>query len=228
MYDLAVIGGGPGGYVAAICGAREGLKTLLVEKDAVGGTCLNRGCIPTKRFVHDAELFQEARSSPILKGTETLSVDVPGMVARKRGVVRSLVTGLGSILRGHGIEVVRGAGELTSSGMLTVTRPDGTSLEYRSAHVIVATGPRPASLPFARVDGRLVQTTDDALDDDRIPGRIVILGGGVIGVEMASIYLNLGVKSRSSSCFPRSSTPKIGRSGEHLERSWKTGERRSM
>lgn len=192
MYDLAVVGGGPGGYVAAICGAREGLKTLLVEKDALGGTCLNRGCIPTKCFVHDTKLLHSARSSSVLKGAGSLSLDVTKMTARKRGVVKTMVGGLGSIMKSHGIDVVQGTGELTGPGRVKVTRADSSKEEIQTAHVILATGSRPAVLPFIQVDGRLVQTTDEALDAEEIPQRVVLIGGGVIGVEMATIYLNLG------------------------------------
>lgn len=192
MYDLAVIGGGPGGYVAAISGAQHGLKTLLVEKDALGGTCLNRGCIPTKCFVHDTKLFHEAKTSQVLKGSKALAVDTRKMVGRKTDVVKSLVRGLGAIMRSHGIDVVQASGELTAPGRLTLNLPDGTAKEHQAKNIILATGSKPAVLPFIKVDGRLVQTTDEALDAEGIPETIVVLGGGVIGVEMASIYLNLG------------------------------------
>jgi dihydrolipoamide dehydrogenase len=192
MYDLAVIGGGPGGYVAAICGAQQGLKTLLVEKDALGGTCLNRGCIPTKCFIHDTKLFYGAKHSSLLKGTEALSLDVQKMVSRKRTVVKGLVGGLAAIMKSHGIEVVQGAGELSSPGKVKVSTPGGGAKEFQAKHVILSTGSRPALPPFIKADGRLVQTTDHALDTEVVPGKMVIIGGGVIGVEMASIYLNLG------------------------------------
>ncbi|MDD5205340.1 MAG: dihydrolipoyl dehydrogenase [Desulfobacterales bacterium] len=192
MYDLAVIGGGPGGYVAAICSARKGLKTLLIEKDALGGTCLNRGCVPTKCFVYDTKLLHSARNSSVLKGAGSLSMDIAKMAARKRGVVKTMVSGLGSIMKSHGIQVIQGAGELTGPGRLKVTREDSRIEEIQAKNVILATGSRPALLPFIQADGRLVQTTDEALDSEEIPKRIVIIGGGVIGVEMATIYLNLG------------------------------------
>ena len=192
MYDLAVIGGGPGGYVAAICGARKGLKTLLIEKDALGGTCLNRGCVPTKCFVYDTKLLHSARSSSVLKGAGSLSMDIAKMAARKRGVVKTMVSGLGSIMKSHGIQVIQGAGELTGPGKVKVTRADSKVEDVQAGNVILATGSKPALLPFIQVDGRLVQTTDEALDSEEIPKRIVIIGGGVIGVEMATIYLNLG------------------------------------
>ena len=132
MYDLAVIGGGWGGYVAAICGAQNGLKTLLIEKDALGGTCLNRGCIPTKCFIHDTKLFHGAKNSPFLKGTKALSLDMREMVSRKRGVVKTLVGGLGTIMKGYGIEVVQGKGEVTAPGRLKVSAPDGNSKEFQA------------------------------------------------------------------------------------------------
>jgi dihydrolipoamide dehydrogenase len=192
MYDLAVIGGGPGGYVAAICGAQHGLKTLLVEKDALGGTCLNRGCIPTKCFINDTKLYYGAKHSPFLTGAGALSLDAQKMVARKRGVVKTLVGGLGAIMRSHGIEVAQGTGELSAPGTVKISQPGGAAREVQAKHVILSMGSRPALLPFIKADGRLVQTTDHALDTETVPKSLVIIGGGVIGVEMASIYLNLG------------------------------------
>jgi dihydrolipoamide dehydrogenase len=192
MYDLAVIGGGPGGYVAAICGAQKALKVLLVEKDALGGTCLTRGCIPTKCFIHDTKLFHGAKNSLLLKGAAALSFDMEQMIARKRSVVKSLVGGLSTIMRSNGIEVVQGVGELTAPGRLRVSAPGGEAREFQAKSVILAMGSRPALPPFIKADGVFVQTTDDAFDTAVVPRSVVIIGGGVIGVEMASIYLNLG------------------------------------
>ena len=191
-YDLVVIGAGPGGYEAAILGAQHGLKVLLVEKDALGGTCLNRGCIPTKSLVYDSKLFRAARTSPVLKGGDTLAIDPAGLLARKRQAVKTLVSGLGSLLPSHGVEVVKGQGTLLAPGRVRVTGADGSSREYQTPNVILATGSRPATLPFITVDGQRVQTTDEALDCETIPQNLVIIGGGVIGVEMATIFLNLG------------------------------------
>lgn len=194
QYDLAVIGGGPGGYVAAICGARRGLRVLLVEKDALGGTCLNRGCIPTKSFYYDAKRFHDVKTSPVFGGTKTLTVDSRKMLARKREAVARLTDGLEKILRSHRIEVRRGFGELVSPQTVRLHALDGTTAEHAARHVILATGSRPAAPGFIPVDGRLVQTTDEALDDERIPEEAVIIGGGVIGLEIAAIWLNLGVR----------------------------------
>ena len=191
MHDLAIIGGGPGGYVAAICGAQRGLTTLLIEKDVLGGTCLNRGCIPTKCFVNDTKLLFAAKHSAFLKENGALAIDVEKMISRKRGVVKSLVGGLAAIMKSHGIEVAQGSGEMTSPGTVKVAFADGAK-EFQAKNIVLAMGSKPAALPFIKVDGQLVQTTDHALDSGDIPQRIVIIGGGVIGVEMASIYLNLG------------------------------------
>ena len=194
MHDLVVIGGGPGGYVAAIRGAQQGLKTVLVEKNTVGGTCLNRGCIPTKSFIYDSKLFKAAKSSPILKGAAKLSLDAAKMIERKRNVVKTMVDGLGKILKSHRIEVLQGEGHLEAPGKVRVVEGNKSSQVVEARHVILANGSRPAVPPFINVDGRLVQTTDEALETEEIPAKAVIIGGGVIGMEMATIYLNLGVE----------------------------------
>jgi len=194
MYDLAVIGGGPGGYVAAIRGAQHGLKVLLVEKGALGGTCLNQGCIPTKCFVYDSKLFKATKSSPVLTGADSLAVDPLKMVTRKRAVVKQLVGGLGAILSSHGIKVVSGTGQLLGPGKLRAQTTEGAGHNYEARNIILATGSRPAVPPFISVDGHFVQTTDEALDAEDLPGELIIIGGGVIGIEMATLFLNLGVQ----------------------------------
>ena len=194
MYDLAVIGGGPGGYVAAIRGAQQGLKVLLVEKGALGGTCLNQGCIPTKCFVYDSKLFKATKSSPVLTGTDSLAVDPLKMVTRKRAVVKQLVGGLGAILSSHGIKVASGTGQLLGPGKLSVQTTEGAGHNYEARNIILATGSRPAVPPFISIDGHFVQTTDEALDAEDLPGELIIIGGGVIGIEMATVFLNLGVQ----------------------------------
>jgi len=157
MHDLAIIGGGPGGYVAAIRGAQHGLKVLLVEKDALGGTCLNRGCIPTKSFIHDVKLLQAARTSSVLKKGKNLSIDRTKMVARKRQVVKNAVTGLERIIQSHQIEVAKGTGELLGPHQLKVVGANGEPKEHEASHIILATGSRPSVLPFIDVDGDYVR-----------------------------------------------------------------------
>jgi dihydrolipoamide dehydrogenase len=191
-YDIAIIGGGPGGYVAAICGARQGLKALLIEKDTVGGTCLNRGCVSTKSFYYDSKLFKSAKTSTVLQGTEHLSIDAAKMVARKRQVVRNLAGGLEQTIKRNNVTIVQGFGELISSHCIRITGFDGKIFTVNARHIILATGSRPAVPSFVDIDGYWIQTTDEALDTENIPQRVVIIGGGVIGLEMAAIYLNLG------------------------------------
>ena len=192
MYDLAVIGGGPGGYVAAIRGAQQGLKVILVEKDSLGGTCMNRGCIPTKCFFYDTTTLEAAKTSQVLTGAGRLSIDPSKMVARKRNVVNMLVSGIEKIMKSYDIEVIQGFGELIAPGRVMVHRANGLSKEYQSRHMILATGSKPALPEFIEVDGHYIQTTDDALDSNDIPARLLIIGGGVIGVEVTGIYRTLG------------------------------------
>ena len=194
MYQLAIIGGGPGGYVAAIRGAQQGLKVLLIEKDSLGGTCLNRGCIPTKSYVYDSKLFHAARTSPVLSGSEGLSLDPVKMLSRKRQVIKTLVDGLNAIIRSNNIDILNGQGQITAPGKVSVQLKGQTRKEYETEHIIIATGSKPAIPPFIEVDGEFVQTTDEALNTEKIPRKMIIIGGGVIGVEMASIFLNLGVE----------------------------------
>ncbi|NQU03676.1 MAG: dihydrolipoyl dehydrogenase, partial [Syntrophaceae bacterium] len=177
---------------AAICASQRGLKTLLIEKDSLGGTCLNRGCIPTKSLVYDSKFFRAARSSNILKGSDKLVLDPLAMLERKRRIVKTLAGGVKSLLKSNGVEVIRGAGKLTAPGRITIEQTDGSSVIHSARNIIVATGSEPMVPPFIELSNHLVQTTDEALDDENIPGKIAVIGGGVIGVEMASIYLNLG------------------------------------
>jgi len=192
MYDLAVIGGGPGGYTAAIRGAQSGLKVLLAEKAALGGVCLNKGCIPAKCFVHDTRLLDSVKQSPVLEGAHGVSIALEKMVARKNKVVKTLVDGLGTIIRSHGIETARGGAELTGAKSVRIVDPEGLSREIRAENIVIATGSRPAVPPFIKVDGEIIQTTDEALNPLEIPASLVIIGGGVIGMEFASIYRSLG------------------------------------
>lgn len=194
MYDIAIIGGGPGGYVAAIRAAQHGMKVLLIEKDAVGGTCLNRGCIPTKTLIYDSKLFHAACTSPFMKGSKNLSVDNQLLISRKRKVVDTLVKGLHSVIQSHGIDIAPGTGELIDGDRINVLGADGVSTTHGARNIILATGSRPSIPGFIDVNGRNIQTTDQALDDAVIPSKIVIIGGGVIGIEMATIYLNLGAQ----------------------------------
>ncbi len=187
-----LLGAGPGGYVAAIRGAQHGLKVLLVEKDRLGGTCLNRGCVPTKCFIHDVKVLTEAKRSSVMEGTDQLSIDIDKMASRKRQVVKTMVDGLALIMKGHGVRVVQGRGELLAPGRVRVHTVDGRRSEESAKYVLLATGAKPGTPPFLSVDGHFVQTTDEALDPKDLPTQLLIIGGGVIGLEMAAICRLLG------------------------------------
>ncbi len=193
-YDLAVIGGGPGGYVAAICGARNGLKTVLIEKDALGGTCLNRGCIPTKSLINDTMLFSSVKNASFLSGIKSVQLGVSEMFERKRSVVKTLVSGVNRLVKSNDVELFKGEGTLEAAGLISVKNSMGDHRTISAQNVILANGSRPGVPPFIKVDGKFIQTTDDILDDSVFPESILIIGGGVIGIEMATIFSNAGTK----------------------------------
>lgn len=194
MYDLAIIGGGPGGYTAAIRGAQAGLKVVLVEKDVMGGTCLNRGCIPTKSYIYDTKTYVAAGQADFLVGGDTLRIDLAKLVSRKQKVVKKMVGGLVSIFKSYGIEIITGTGRLLDSSTIAVESKTTTVRQIQARAIILATGSRPAVPTFIDVDGKVIVTTDQALDPKMIPKNLVIIGGGVIGIEMATIYNRLGSK----------------------------------
>ena len=187
-YDIVVLGGGSGGYACALRAAELGKRVLIVEKDKVGGTCLHRGCIPTKALLHAAEVADLSRDSASVGIKSSYDgVDVPGLQAYKDKVVDRLWKGLQSTLASRKIEILYGEGRLSSPTTVTV----GDTV-YEGAHVVLATGSQSRSLPGLEIDGQRVITSDQALTLDRVPRSAVILGGGVIGVEFASIWRSFG------------------------------------
>lgn len=193
-YDMAVIGGGPGGYHAAILAAQQGMRVLLVEKDKLGGTCLNRGCIPTKAFIHDTRMLAGAMESAVFTGQEGLAIDLARMVARKNKVVAANVGGLEAIFRSRSIDIARGLGELIGPRMIRIRFNEGAPETCTASNIVLATGSRPAVPGFIPVDGKVVQTTDQALDAEGVPKKLAIIGGGVIAMEFASIFNALGAQ----------------------------------
>ena len=189
-YDIVVLGGGSGGYACALRAAELGKRVALIEKDKVGGTCLHRGCIPTKALLHAAEIADQTRESAKF-GVKTAfeGIDVPGVQRYKDSVVDRLWKGLQSTIASRKIETIQGPGRLESPTSVRV----GDTI-YEAEHVVLATGSVPRSLPGLEIDGTRVITSDDALRLDRIPGSVVILGGGVIGVEFASIWRSFGAE----------------------------------
>jgi len=188
-FDIAVIGGGPAGYVSAIKGAQLGGKVVLFEKDVVGGTCLNRGCIPTKAFIKSAETAHEAKNSAkrgvILNGE--IAIDMPKVVEFKNGVVKTLTGGVAALLRSNGVTVVNGVAKMKSE-----TEIECNGEVYTAKNTILCGGSKAIKLPFKGVDNPKVLTSDGILDVQELPEKLVIIGGGVIGCEMATAFACFG------------------------------------
>ncbi|BBF70422.1 dihydrolipoyl dehydrogenase [Sphingomonas bisphenolicum] len=191
-YDVIVLGSGPGGYVAAIRSAQLGLKTAIVERENLGGICLNWGCIPTKALLRSAEIFhymQHAKDYGL--AAEKISADIEAVVKRSRGVAKQLNQGVTHLMKKNKITVHMGDGKLTGKGKLSVTK-DGKSEELTARNIIVATGARARDLPFAKADGKRVWTYRHAMTPSEMPTKLLVIGSGAIGIEFASFYNDMG------------------------------------
>jgi len=187
-YDLVVLGGGSGGYACALRAAELGKRVALIEKDKVGGTCLHRGCIPTKALLHAAEIADQAKESAKFGIKTTFEgVQMPGVLSYQESVVDRLWKGLQSTIASRKIDTVIGDGRLVSPTSVRVN-----DAVYEAGQVVLATGSEPRSLPGLDIDGTRVITSDDALRLDRVPSSVIVLGGGVIGVEFASVWRSFG------------------------------------
>lgn len=202
-YDVAVVGGGPGGYAAAAYGALAGLNIALIEADRIGGTCLNRGCIPTKALLHSAEVVRTVR------GAADFGVDVsahtinwPGVIRRQSQVVDRLVKGLGGLLAKRKVTVIDGFGRLVAPDVLDV---DGVRVEADA--VILAAGGAPSTIPGFEIDGKRIVTSDQALFLTNLPTGVVIIGAGVIGCELASMFVDFGVEVLVLEALPQALGP---------------------
>jgi dihydrolipoamide dehydrogenase len=192
---VVVIGGGPGGYVAAIRAAQLGAKVTLIEKDELGGTCLNRGCIPTKPLLADVKRLRSLKKSTVFHPLcrEDFSPLKP-MMARKKEVVRELVKGVETLLESHQVVLKYARADLGGVGYVVVSNRDGNMETVETGAIILAPGSKTKTLSHIAPDGERVMTSDEALEIDRIPQEIVILGGGYIGVEFATLFQGLGSK----------------------------------
>ncbi len=192
MYDVAIIGGGPGGYAAALYAHNFGLKVAMVEKDRVGGTCLLRGCIPAKTWLEAAGVFTTVQNSGdfgVQSGPP--SFDWGQGLARKNRVVDQLVNGLSGLLKNRKVDVIEGFGRLNGPGKVVVDTADGQQ-ELEASNVIIATGSVPQTIPGYEFDGEKILSSDHALDWGASPGRVAIIGAGAIGCEFASLLVDLG------------------------------------
>jgi len=197
MYDVIVIGSGPGGYVAAIRCAQLGMKTAIVEKyNTLGGTCLNVGCIPSKALLDSSEKYYESLHHFAAHGIEIKShkLDFKKMLERKAQVVSQTCDGIKFLMKKNKIDVLHGVGSFINKSEIEVTRTEGSTQKITSKKFIIATGSKPSSLPTITIDKKRIITSTEALALDEIPTHIIVIGGGVIGIEMASIFARLGSK----------------------------------
>jgi dihydrolipoamide dehydrogenase len=191
-FNVIVIGGGPGGYVAAIRAAQLGAKVLLIEKDEVGGTCLHRGCIPTKAMLSDAELYEHLKRSSVIKA-EGFRVDMGELLSRRNEVVRRLATGVQFLIKDHGITLSQGMARFLDPKTIEVESQKGRE-QFEGQKIIIATGSVSAQIPNVPVDGKTILTSTEMLNLSSIPKDLLIMGGGVIGMEFACLFNGLGSK----------------------------------
>lgn len=224
MYDVIVIGSGPGGYVAAIRAAQLGMKTAIVEKySTLGGTCLNVGCIPSKALLDSSEHYHNAAHTFKTHGINLsdLQVDLGQMINRKNDVVKQNVDGIQFLMKKNKIDVHHGLGSFVDTHTVKVTKEDGSSSVIQGKNIIIATGSKPISLPFIQLDKSRVITSTEALNLKETPKHLVVIGGGVIGLELGSVYARLGAKV-SVIEFMDSLIPTMDRTmGKELQKSLK-------
>ena len=193
-YDLIVLGSGPGGYVAAIRAAQLGLKTAIVERENLGGICLNWGCIPTKALLRSAEVYHYMQHAGAYGlAAEKISADLNAVVQRSRGVAKQLNQGVTHLMKKNKITVHMGEGKLTAANKIAVTK-DGKTEELTAKHIILATGARARDLPFAPADGKRIWTYRHAMVPAEMPTKLLVIGSGAIGIEFASFYNDMGAE----------------------------------
>ncbi|HRD60423.1 MAG TPA: dihydrolipoyl dehydrogenase [Nocardioides sp.] len=216
-FDVLILGAGSGGYSCALRAAQLGLRVGLVEKGNLGGTCLHIGCIPTKALLHAAEVADSARESAQFGVRASFEgIDMPAVTAYQDGVVQRLFKGLTGLIKGRGITVIEGAGRLTGPREVTVGET-----AYSAEHVVLASGSYPRSLPGLDIDGRQVITSEEALRLDRVPASVIVLGGGVIGCEFASVWRSFGAEVTIVEALPRLVPLEDEASSKALERAFR-------
>lgn len=206
-YDVTVIGGGPGGYVAAIKAAQLGLKTACIEKrGALGGTCLNVGCIPSKALLYATHMYHDAHANFAkygLRGGEKVTMDVPAMQEQKTKAVKALTGGVEYLFKKNKVTYYKGEGSFASANAIKVKGLDGKDETLESKKTIIATGSEPTPLPFLPFDEKVVMSSTGALDIDHVPKKMIVIGGGVIGLELGSVWARLGAEVTVVEFAPR-------------------------
>ncbi|MEL6675358.1 MAG: dihydrolipoyl dehydrogenase [Bacteroidota bacterium] len=205
-YDVTVIGSGPGGYVAAIRASQLGMKTAIIERyPTLGGTCLNVGCIPSKALLDSTEHFFQANHQFAAHGIKVgkVELDMPQMIQRKREVVDQTTAGVAFLMKKNKIDVFEGHGSFVDKNTILVTKGDGSTEEVKTDKVVIATGSKPSTLPGIEIDKKKIISSTEALELTELPKTMVVIGGGVIGVEMASVFARLGTEVTILEYAPR-------------------------
>jgi len=203
-FDLIVVGGGPGGYVAAIRGAQLGMKTAVVESTHLGGICLNWGCIPTKALLRSAEINHLLHHlGDYGFSADNIKFDIGKIVARSRAVAKQLSQGIGHLLRKNKVTVIDGRGKLAGKGTVAVSKEDKPVGTFKAKNIILATGARARQLPGLEADGKLIWSYREAMVPDRMPKSLLVIGSGAIGIEFSSFYHNLGADVTVVEALPR-------------------------
>ena len=197
QFDITIIGSGPGGYVAAIRAAQLGFKTAIIEKyPTLGGTCLNVGCIPSKALLDSSEHFEKAKHEFADYGIliNEPKVDLSKMIARKNAVVEQTTKGINYLMDKNKVTVFEGVGSFESATKIKITKNDGSTESIESKYTIIATGSKPSTLPFITIDKERIITSTEALGLQEVPKKLLVIGGGVIGLELGSVYMRLGAE----------------------------------
>src|SRR4051812_49158980 len=202
-YDVVVLGSGPGGYVAAIRASQLGFKTAIIEKESLGGICLNWGCIPTKALLKSAQVFEYIKHSKDYGIEATGTPDFSAVIKRSRGVADKMSKGVQFLMRKNKIDVVMGFGKLKGKGQIEVTAADGSKKTVEGKHIIIATGARSRELPNLKLDGKKVIGYREAMSLPTQPASMIIVGSGAIGVEFAYFYNSMGTKVTIVEFLPR-------------------------
>ncbi|WP_420339040.1 dihydrolipoyl dehydrogenase [Roseibium sp.] len=221
QYDLVVIGTGPGGYVCAIKAAQLGLKTAVVEKEAtLGGTCLNIGCIPSKALLHASEMFHEAGHGFEKLGIKVAKpkLDLPGMMKHKSDVVDANVSGISFLMKKNMIDVHAGMGKILGAGKVEVTDNDGKASVIETKNIVIATGSDVMPLPGVEIDEKQIVSSTGALDLEKVPGKMIVVGGGVIGLELGSVWNRLGAEVTVVEFMPKILGPMDGDISKNFQR----------
>jgi dihydrolipoamide dehydrogenase len=216
-FDLVVLGGGSGGYAAALRASQLGLKVALIERDKLGGTCLHRGCIPTKALLHAGEIADNAREAHAFGvKAEFHAMDMAGVNAYKDGVISKLHKGLQGLVKSRNVTYVEGEGRLVSANAVEVA-----GVRYQGKNILLATGSYPKTLPGLEIDGKRIVTSDHAMNMDYVPKSVIVLGGGVIGCEFASVWKSFGSEVTIIEALPRLIALEDESSSKQLERAFR-------